>query len=577
MPQAAVGGVASFSNLTLGNAASVATIQATSPGVVGAITNSITITPAPAVQLIVTTPLPGSATANVGFGLTVSAEDGSGNVDPTYTGTVTIALANNPGVAGTTLGGTLTATAVHGVAVFSGLTLTSAASGYTFLLTSGGLIAATAGPLNVVAAAATKLSVTAQPPVSVPPANGFGLVVQAMDSFGNVDLTYNGPVTLTIATNAGNSTLGGTTTVAAVAGVATFSGLTLNNLGTGYTLKAASGSLSQATTAAFNVANLPATQLSVSTEPSSSVIINTGFNLAVTALDVNGNPVQSYSGTVALALASGPAGGVLSGPQMVTVVNGVATFSGLSLNLAGSNYTIQASSGGLPAVTTTPITVTPLPATQLVIATQPPATVANGSAFSIVAFIEDLNGHVVATPSASVTLTLVTNPGGSTLNPVTVTTVNGVATFSGLTLNKIGTGYTFQLTSTGLTSATTSAITVTPLAATQLVLTGQPPTTATVGVPFVTQVVVKAEDANGNVDPTFSGPVTLTLGTNTGSSTLGGTTTVFANAGVATFPTNLSLNNGVAGTATIVATSGSLTKASNSITVAAATADATGW
>ena len=38
---------------------------------------------------------------------------------------------------------------------------------------------------------------------------------------------------------------------------------------------------------------------------------------------------------------------------------------------------------------------------------------------------------------------------------------NGVATFSGLTLNKVGTGYTLQLTSSGLTTAVTSAITVT--------------------------------------------------------------------------------------------------------------------
>ena len=42
---------------------------------------------------------------------------------------MTVALANNPG--GATLGGTLTATASDGVATFSGLTLTTAASGYT--------------------------------------------------------------------------------------------------------------------------------------------------------------------------------------------------------------------------------------------------------------------------------------------------------------------------------------------------------------------------------------------------------------------------------------------------------------
>ena len=36
-----------------------------------------------------------------------------------------------------------------------------------------------------------------------------------------------------------------------------------------------------------------------------------------------------------------------------------------------------------------------------------------------------------------------------------------MATFSGLTINKVGSGYTLQLTSSGLTGATTNAITVT--------------------------------------------------------------------------------------------------------------------
>ena len=49
---------------------------------------------------------------------------------------------------------------------------------------------------------------------------------------------YNGSVTIALANNPGGSTLGGTLTVPAVNGVATFSGLTLNKAGTGYTLKA---------------------------------------------------------------------------------------------------------------------------------------------------------------------------------------------------------------------------------------------------------------------------------------------------------------------------------------------------
>ena len=108
---------------------------------------------------------PGSVTAGSGFGLTVTAEDSSGNVDSSFNGTVTVALLNNPG--GTTLGGTLTVTAQSGVATFSGLTLDKAANGYTLLVSGNGLTDATTSAFNVTPAAATQLVVTTQPPASV--------------------------------------------------------------------------------------------------------------------------------------------------------------------------------------------------------------------------------------------------------------------------------------------------------------------------------------------------------------------------------------------------------------------------
>ncbi len=80
-------------------------------------------------HFVVTQQPPASVTAGSPFGLTVQAEDSSGNLDSSFNGTVTVALASNPG--GATLGGTLTVTASSGVATFSGLTLTKAASGYT--------------------------------------------------------------------------------------------------------------------------------------------------------------------------------------------------------------------------------------------------------------------------------------------------------------------------------------------------------------------------------------------------------------------------------------------------------------
>ncbi len=168
-----------------------------------------------------------------------------------YNGKVTIALANNPG--GGTLVGTLTVTVVNGIATFSGLTLNTAGTGYTLTATSGSLTSATTSAFNVTPAATTKLIVATQPPGTVILDDAFGLTIDAEDAYNNLTTSFAGSVSVALANNPGSSTLGGTVTVTAVNGVATFSGLNLNKAGSGYTLKATSGSLTAATTSAFNV------------------------------------------------------------------------------------------------------------------------------------------------------------------------------------------------------------------------------------------------------------------------------------------------------------------------------------
>ena len=76
---------------------------------IGVVTLSSTSNPT---QLAVTTQPPGSVTATDGFGMVVTVENSAGDPDIDYTGTVTIALANNPG--GDALKGTLTADGLPG-------------------------------------------------------------------------------------------------------------------------------------------------------------------------------------------------------------------------------------------------------------------------------------------------------------------------------------------------------------------------------------------------------------------------------------------------------------------------------
>jgi hypothetical protein len=303
---------------------------------------------------------------------------------------------------------------------------------------------------------ASQLVVTAEPPGRVTAGSGFGFTVAVEDPFGNVIRNYDGSVTVTLT----NDSKGGSVTVTAVNGVAAFT-VDVTLAGT-FTLTATSGSLTPATTTGFDVTPAAASRLVVATQPPSRVTAGAGFGLTIKVEDRFGNVVTSFTGTVSLALAKNPGGSTLGGTVTVTVINGVATFSGLTLRKAGSGYTLTASSGGLTAATTSGVTVTPAAASKLVITTQPPSRVTPGLGFGLAVAVEDPFGNVVTSFTGTVSLALAKNPGGSTLGgTVTVTVINGVATFSGLILRKAGSGYTLTATTKGLTSATTDAFTVT--------------------------------------------------------------------------------------------------------------------
>ena len=100
---------------------------------------------------------------------------------------------------------------------------------------------------------ATQVAITAQPPANVIVNDSFGVVATIEDSLGHVDPTFNGPVTLALANNPGNAHLGGTLTVNAVKGRAVFSGLTLDQLGSGYKFTISTTGLPTVTTNLFNI------------------------------------------------------------------------------------------------------------------------------------------------------------------------------------------------------------------------------------------------------------------------------------------------------------------------------------
>src|SRR5204863_6468619 len=90
--------------------------------------------------------------------------------------------------------------------------------------------------------------------------------VTALDAAGNPVPSFTGSVTLALGGNPGGSTLSGTTTVAAVNGVATFFDLSLNKTSTGYWLTATG--LNTATSSSMNITTGVATETVFGTQPS---------------------------------------------------------------------------------------------------------------------------------------------------------------------------------------------------------------------------------------------------------------------------------------------------------------------
>jgi hypothetical protein len=108
---------------------------------------------------------PGSVVVGSTFSLGVQVVDGVGN--PVNGGTVTVALANNPGDA--ILGGTLTEPIVSGVATFSDLSLSQPGTGYTLTVTATGVVGSeTTTPVTVTSGSiSTTAAATASPSTPV--------------------------------------------------------------------------------------------------------------------------------------------------------------------------------------------------------------------------------------------------------------------------------------------------------------------------------------------------------------------------------------------------------------------------
>lgn len=422
----------------------------------------------------------------------------------------------------------------------------------------------------IVVGAASKLGFINQPTNTVAGQfiNGSsgGVQVAVQDSLGHT-VTTIAPTNITLAPNFG--TLNGTLTVATVNGVATFSDLSINVAASNYTLTA-SGAFTGDTSGTFDITPAAADHLDFGVQPSNT-IAGQSITPAVTVRieDQFGNLVTSATSNVTVAISTNPGGGTLSGTLTVAAVGGIATFNDLSINKAGTGYTLAASSS-VTGATSGSFNITPAAADHLAFGVQPSNTVAGQNITPAVTVrIEDQFGNLVTSDISNVTIGIGTNPGGGTLSgTLTVAAIGGIATFSDLSINKTGTGYTLAATGS-YTGATSGSFNITPAAADHLAFGVQPSNTVA-GQSISPAVTVRVEDQFGNLVTGDTSNVTLGIGTNPGGGILSGTLTIAAVGGLATF-SDLSIDK--VGTGYTLAATGAYTGATSgtfNITPAAA-------
>ena len=97
--------------------------------------------------------------------------------------------------------------------------------------------------------------------------------------------------------------------------------------------------------------------LSFFTQPSAADVGQILPAVQVVARDSLGGTDSTFTGSVAIALASNSSGGSLSGTTAVRPINGIATFDNLAIDKAGT-YTLRASTSGSAAVTSSAFSIT---------------------------------------------------------------------------------------------------------------------------------------------------------------------------------------------------------------------------
>lgn len=425
-----------------------ATISAVGKGVPGNAT--ITVTPQAASKLVFTSEPTNTVAGQSISSIIVAIQNPKNQTAASDNATqVTIAI-TNPG--GAALSGTATATVENGVATFTDLSINKTGTNYTLTATATAtaLANATSAQFNISPGPASQIAFNVQPTNTTAGAPfGSAVEVEIRDGQGNRVTTSRDAVTLAIGTNPGGGTLSGTLVVNAIDGAASFSALSINKAGTGYTLTANAGSFPAATSNAFRIAPPgTATALAFDVQPS-NVTAGDGFAVTVSTRDGFGNLVDAAV-PVTLEIATGPTGGggILN---ELTTTQGTVTFNNVQLQRTGS-WTLVAKSGSLNPGLSGTITITPGSPIVVEFITSPTSAEPQGPLGPVTVRIRDAFGNLTGA-AVDLTIGFSVNPGSATLSgTTTVTSSAGTATFNDLSIDNAGDGYRLTASGTDLVS-----------------------------------------------------------------------------------------------------------------------------
>ena len=267
-----------------------------------------------------------------------------------YTGTISWSGSPSTFAAATVYTATITLTATSGytlTGVIQNFFTVTGASPVTHNANSGVITAVF--PATAVGSA-TALAITTEPQ-GAPSGSVLGTqpVIRIIDAGGNTVTTSTANVVVSI--SSGTGTLSGTTTVAAVSGVTTFTNLVITGTAGAYTLTFGADGLTGVTATLF-LTEGPAAQVVINRD-SAGTQRRTAFTTQpqITIQDAANNRV-TQSEVVVTATVS--AGGTLVGTTTATASAGIATFNGLGVDgNVGTTYTITYTAEGLTVATAT--------------------------------------------------------------------------------------------------------------------------------------------------------------------------------------------------------------------------------